>query len=136
MLLVESPVSVPLHFIGVVGSKCFGSKTMIDQRDVQVCNRGCCIYVNSQRLTKEEYNESVATGEIGRYTQISCMGERGSKVVRAAANKVGFYFGLPFPSPQIDPKDALVYDAKSHRYLRMATAEDAGKWLGALKSKR
>jgi len=30
-----------------------------------------------------------------------------------------------------DPKDALVYDAKSHRYLRIATAEDAGKWLGA-----
>jgi hypothetical protein len=62
---------------------------MIEQRDVQVCSRGCCIYVNSQRLTKE--------GGV----------------------------------QQIDPKDALVYDAKSHRYLRIATAEDARKWLGA-----
>jgi hypothetical protein len=106
---------------------------MIEQRDVQLCSYGCCIYVNNQRLTKEEYNEGVATGKIGRHTQISCMGERGSKVVRAAANKVGFYFGLPFPQ-QIGPKDGLVYDTKSHRYLRTATAEDARKWLETLES--
>jgi hypothetical protein len=107
---------------------------MIEQRDVQLCSHGCCIYVNNQRLTKEEYNEGVATGEIVRHTQISCMSERGSKVVRSTADKVGFYFGLPFPSQQIDPKDALIYDTKSHRYLRTATAEDARKWLETLES--
>jgi hypothetical protein len=108
---------------------------MIEQKDVQLCSQGCCIYVNNQRLTKEEYDKGVARGEIGWHTQISCMSERGSKVIRATANKVGFYFGLPSPQ-QIGSKDGLVYDTKSHRYLRMATAEDARKWLETLKSER
>src|ERR1700730_14871772 len=89
MLLAVSPVSVPLQSIGVIGSKCFGSKMMIEQRDVQVCSRGCCIYGNSPQPYKEGWAQ------------------------------------------QIDPKDALVYDAKSHCYLRIATAKDAGKSLGA-----
>jgi hypothetical protein len=106
-------------------------RAMIEQKDVQLCSQGCCIYVNNQRLTKEEYDKGVARGEIGWHTQISCMSERGSKVIRATANKVGFYFGLPSPQ-QIESKDGFVYDTHSHRYLRTATAEDARKWLETL----
>jgi hypothetical protein len=81
-------------------------RAMIEQKDVQLCSQGCCIYVNNQRLTKEEYDKGVARGEIGWHTQISCMSERGSKVIRATANKVGFYFGLPSPQ-QIGSKGWL-----------------------------
>jgi hypothetical protein len=113
--------------------KVLRERAMIEQKDVQLCSQGCCIYVNNQPLTEEEYNKGVATGEIGWHTQISCMSERGSKFVIATANKVGFYFGLPSPQ-QIGSKDGFVYDTKSHRYLRTATAEDARKWLETLES--
>jgi len=107
---------------------------MIDARDVQRCGHGCCIYVRGQQVTKEEYGARVTQGEIARYTYIGCLTDRGSKIVKAAAVELGFYFGVP-SSQRTIPAEGLVYDAKTHGYLRMATAEDARKWLKALRTK-
>ena len=104
---------------------------MIEERDVQRCGHGCCIYVRGQQVTKEEYGERVAKGEIVRHTNIACLAHRGSKIVKAAAVKLGFYFGVPISQRTI-PAKGFVYDTKTHSYLRTATAEDARKWLKAL----
>ena len=106
---------------------------MIEERDVQRCGHGCCIYVRGQRLTKEEYEERLAKGEIGRPTYISCLSHRGSTVVKVAADQLGFYFGLPDSSQGEALHEGRVYDTRTHRYLRMATAEDARSWLEALR---
>jgi hypothetical protein len=105
---------------------------MIEDRDVQRCGHGCCIFVRVQPVTKVEYGEGVASGEIRRHTYISCLSDRGSKVVKAAADTLGFYFGLPDSSRCEDPHEGLVYDTKTHRYLRLATLEDARSWLDAI----
>jgi hypothetical protein len=106
---------------------------MIEEMDVQCCGHGCCIYVRGQQVTKEEYGERVAKGDIGRHTYISCFSHRGSKVVKTAAESLGFYFGLPDSSQREAPHEGRVYDTKTHRYLRRATAEDARAWLEALR---
>jgi hypothetical protein len=107
---------------------------MIDARDVQRCGHGCCIYVRGRQITKEEYGERVAKGEIVRHTYIGCLTHRGSKIVKAAAVELGFYFGVP-SSRRTIPAEGFVYDTKTHSYLRMATPEDARKWLKALRTK-
>jgi hypothetical protein len=107
---------------------------MIEERDVQRCGHGCCIYVRGQQVTKEEYGERVAKGEIVRHTYIGCLTHRGSKIVTTAAVKLGFYFGVPISQLTI-PAEGLVYDTETHGYLRIATAEDARKWLKALRTK-
>jgi len=104
---------------------------MIEARDVQRCGHGCCIYVRGQQVTKEEYGERVTQGEIARHTYIGCLTDRGSKIVKAAAVELGFYFGVP-SSRRAIPAEGFVYDTKTHSYLRMATPDDARKWLKAL----
>jgi hypothetical protein len=104
---------------------------MIEARDVQRCGHGCCIYVRGQQVTKEEYGERVAKGEIVRHTYISCLTHRGSTIVKAAAVRLGFYFGVPI-SQRTTPAQGFVYDTKTHSFLRTATAEDARKGLRAL----
>jgi hypothetical protein len=108
---------------------------MIEAKDVQRCGHGCCIYVRGQQITKEEYGERVAKGEIVRHTQIGCLTHRGSKIVKAAAVELGFYFGVA-SSRRTIPAEGFVYDTKTHSYLRMATGEDARKWLKALVPKK
>jgi hypothetical protein len=95
---------------------------MIEQRDVQRCNKGCCLYVNARKVSKEEYAEATR-GIFGtiRGTAIPCLKEETNKAI---ADETGFYVGGPVTNSEKSSTDSFAYDTKTHAYLRIATNKD------------
>ncbi len=95
---------------------------MTEQRDVQRCNKGCCLYVNARKVSKEEYAEATE-GIFGtiRGTAIPCLKEETNKAI---ADETGFYVGGPVTNAVKSSTNSFVYDTKTHAYLRIATNKD------------
>jgi hypothetical protein len=95
---------------------------MTEQRDVQRCNKGCCLYVNARKVSKEEYAEATRriSGTI-RGTAIPCLREETNKAI---ADETGFYVGGPVTNSEKSSIDSFAYDTNTHAYLRIATNKD------------
>ena len=104
---------------------------MTEQRDVQRCNKDCCLYVNGRKVSKEEYAEATK-GIFGtiRGTAIPCLREETNKAI---ADETGFYVGGPVTNTVKHSTDSFAYDTKTHIYLRIATNEDYTRLKAARK---
>jgi hypothetical protein len=104
---------------------------MTEQRDVQRCNKGCCLYVNGRKVSKAEYEEATK-GILGptRGTAIPCLKEETNKAI---ADETGFYVGGPVTNAEKSATDSFAYDTRTHAYLRIATNEDYNRLKAARK---
>jgi hypothetical protein len=95
---------------------------MIEQRDVQRCNKGCCLFVNARKVSKEEYAEAIkGISGATRGAAIPCLKEETNKAI---ADETGFYVGGPVTNSEKSSIDSFAYDTKTHAYLRIATNKD------------
>ena len=95
---------------------------MIEQRDVQRCNKGCCLFVNSRKVSIEEYAEAIkSVSGTTRGGAIPCLKE---EINKAIADETGFYVGGPVTNSEKSSTDSFAYDTKTHAYLRIATNKD------------
>ena len=113
-------------------------------RHAQYCLAQCCCYVDGSPVSEDQYeafrnrfpttpNQTAGNPLAFHEVIIPC---QNIGLHKAVQQQIGFYLGEPRDHAEaftIDFSGPLnVYDAKSRKYLRMATVEDVKKWNDAI----
>lgn len=88
------------------------------EETVQHCALGCCLYIHGESISWSEYLKHAETGQ----ALIPCLKD---VLGKRMAGELGFYLGS---IQRLEPARPLVFDNKTHRFLREARQEDLDKW--------
>src|SRR5258708_39388719 len=91
--------------------------------DVQACATGCCLYLNGEPVSKEDFEAAQSLGE----TRIPCLRNEQTK---RAAKEARLYISVGVVG-RLSDKGLPIYDSVTHQYLQNATPTNIAKWKAA-----